>query len=65
MQLDYHMDNTLLEAVSEENDLGVVVGNKLKFVIHTEKHVIKTTNILALPDGPIRDAYPGVTNYTV
>ena len=44
----YHMNSHLLENVTEEKDLGVIVDNKLKFHIHTSAAIKKANSILGL-----------------
>ena len=44
----YHMNSHLLENVTEEKDLGVIVDNKLKFHMHTSAAIKKANSILGL-----------------
>lgn len=48
-RLDYVMDNnTTLDTISEEKDLGVIVDDALKFDRHTESQVNKANKVLGL-----------------
>ena len=45
---EYRMGDTCLEAVREENDLGVIVDEKLKFDTHTVTQANKANRVLGL-----------------
>ena len=45
----YHMNDHVLDNVTEEKDLGVIVGDKLKFHTHTSAAIKKANSILG-PD---------------
>ena len=44
----YHIGDDPLEAVSKENDLGVIVDNKLKFHSHRQTQAAKANQALGL-----------------
>ena len=43
---DYNMGDLILEAATEEKDLGVIIDEKLKFDKHTEAQVNKANKVL-------------------
>ena len=45
---DYNMGDLILEAATEEKDLGVIIDEKLKFDKHTEAQVNKANKVLGL-----------------
>ena len=44
----YYIRDDLLEALSEEEDLGIVLDNELKFHSHTQAQVAKAKQALGL-----------------
>ena len=48
IQIPYTMDGNLLEEVSEEKDLGVIIDKQLKFHSHTALVVNKANRMLGL-----------------
>ena len=45
---EYNMGDRTLETATEENDLGVIIDDKLKFDKHTEAQVNKANKVLGL-----------------
>ena len=45
---DYNLGDLILEAATEEKDLGVIIDEKLKFDKHTEAQVNKANNVIGL-----------------
>ena len=45
---EYNMGDRTLETATEENDLGVIIDEKLKFDKHTEAQVNKANKVLGL-----------------
>ena len=58
---EYNMGDLTLETATEENDLGVIIDEKLKFDKHTEAQVNKANKVLGL----LRRSFETLDNETL